>query len=71
MIWAAKDKQYNEITKTVKCDLEADSKDEVQDGMTSDDVEGLLPGFEIEKGSSVFTMDKQLGFLKSDGTWQW
>ena len=71
MIWATRDKEYNEVLKTVKCDLEADSKDEVQDGMKSDDVEGLLPGFELEKGSSVFTMDKQLGFLKSDGTWQW
>lgn len=71
MIWATGEKKYNESLKTVRCDLEADSQADVTTGLKSDDVEGLLPGFDIEKGSSCFTMDKELGFLKSDGTWQW
>ena len=71
MVWATGEKHYNEVMKTVRCDLEADSKSDVVDNMKSDDVDGLLPGFDIERGSSVFTMTKELGMLKSDGTWQW
>lgn len=71
MIWATGDKKYNEANKTVKCDLEADEKSDVTDSITSNDVDGLEDGYEIERGSSCFCMTKELGFKKSDGTWAW
>lgn len=60
--------QYNYVDKTALASLYADAKSEVNSSMT---VVGLMEGYTLEAGSSVFTASKELGMLKSDGTWQW
>ena len=60
--------QYNHITKTALVNLSADTKEEITANMT---VVGLMDGYTLEAGSSVFTASKELGMLKSDGTWVW
>lgn len=60
--------QYNHITKTALASLFSDTKEEVGANMT---VVGLMDGYTLEAGSSVFTASKELGMLKSDNTWIW
>ena len=48
--------------------LFADSKEDITDEMV---VIGLPEGVEPAFGSSVITADGDIGFLKSDGTWNW
>ena len=45
----------------------ADTKEEVATGT----IIGLPAGATIEMGSSVFTADGDIAFMKSDGTWNW
>ena len=55
-------------TMTAVADLVADSQSDVQPGMQ---VEGLPQGYTLGMGSSVFTMDQDIAFLDSNGTWIW
>lgn len=55
-------------TMTAVADLVADSQSDVQAGMQ---VEGLPQGYTLAMGSSVFTMDQDIAFLDSNGTWIW
>ena len=59
-------------TKTMKAtvSLFADSKTDL-DGITESDIVEFPRGYEIDWGSSVMTADGEVGFLKSDGTWNW
>lgn len=61
----------NELKKTVLLELEADTKSEVQDNLSKDDVDGWDDDNEIEMGSSVLTMDGEFAFRSSDGRWIW
>lgn len=56
------------ITGTALADLLADSRSEVTSGAT---IEGLPEGYTLAMGSSVFTTDSEIAFMKSDGTWNW
>ena len=58
----------NPDTKKATVSLFADTKTEVTSGMT---IEGMPSGYEIEAGSSVFTADADVAFMKSDGSWNW
>lgn len=60
----------NEATKTAKVDLEADTKAEMS-SITTNDIVGFPKGYTMEFMSSCFTSSSELGFLKSDGTWNW
>lgn len=60
--------QYNHVTHTALVSLSADSKSEVNENMT---VVGLIEGYTLESGSTVFTASKELGTLKENGSWQW
>lgn len=61
----------NELKKTVLLELEADTKSEVTDGITKDDVDGWDDDYTIEIGSSCLTMDGNFAFRSSDGKWNW
>lgn len=50
--------------------LFADTKDEVET-TPLDDIKGFPKGKYIEMGSSCITASLDIGFMKSDGTWQW
>lgn len=57
-------------TATKKCEvaLFADTKSDVE-GTTF--VPGMLSGCTMDFGSTAVTADGDIGFLKSDGTWNW
>ena len=52
----------------INCVLFADSKSDVTDDM---EIVGMPDGAVPAFGSSVITADGDVGFLKSDGTWNW
>ena len=58
----------NPKTQTALVSLFADTKEEVQEGMT---IEGFPTGYEIEFGSNVLTASGELAFVKSNGTFNW
>lgn len=60
--------QYNHVNKTAIANLSADTKEEITSSMK---VIGLLEGYTLEAGSSVFTASKELGILQSNGSWVW
>lgn len=60
----------NDADKTAKVTLEADSKSELA-GLSTDDIIGYPDGYTMDFMSSCFTSSAELGFLKSDGTWNW
>ena len=49
--------------------LFADTKQEIVDGPT--EIIGFPQGATIEMGSSCYTADADVAFMKSDGTWNW
>ena len=55
-------------TETALVTLFSDTKGEVIPGAT---IEGLPDGYEVAFGSSVLTAEGEMGFMKSDGTWNW
>ena len=55
-------------TMTATGPLFADAKEDIQPGMT---IQGMIDGYELGFGSSVITAGGDVGFLKSDGTWNW
>ena len=58
----------DQSTKQAKVDLFSDTKSEVVPGAT---IVGLPADVTIAQSSSVFTASGDLGFMKSDGTWNW
>lgn len=60
----------NEQTKKATVDLFSDTKTEMT-GISTNDIIGFPTDYEMDFGSSVFTSSGELGFLKSDGTWNW
>ena len=62
--------KLNEQAKTAKVDLEADTKAEMEN-ITTADIKGFPAGYTMEFMSSCFTASADLGFLQSDGTWNW
>ena len=60
----------NDNDMTAKVSLEADTKDEVATTST-DDIVGYPKGYTMDFMSDAFTSSGDLGFLKSDGTWNW
>ena len=60
----------NDADMTAKVELEADSQSEMA-GISTDDIVGYPTGYTMDFMSSVFTAGAQLGFLQSDGTWNW
>ncbi len=54
--------------KEAQVDLFADTRTEITDEM---EIQGMLMGFSPGFGSSVLTANGEIGFLKSDGTWNW
>ena len=62
------DMQLNPTDKTVLVSLFADSKSEITDDVV---VDGIPVGYSIGLGSDVMTVDGELAFRKSDGTWNW
>lgn len=67
----ARSVSVNQSTRRVKLELEADTKSEVRDDITKDDVDGWDDDYEIEMGSSCLTMDGNFAFRSSDGKWNW
>lgn len=64
------DYTVNDSDMTAKVQLEADSKSELAN-ISTDDIVGYPTGYTMDFMSSCFTSDAELGFLKSDGTWNW
>ena len=60
----------NPDTKKATVDLFSDTKGEMSE-VTTDDIIGFPKGYEIDFGSSVFTAASDLGFMQSDGSWNW
>lgn len=60
--------KLNPTNMTAVADLVADTQGEVGPSMV---VEGLPEGYTLTLGSSVFTTNAEIAFLKSDGTWNW
>lgn len=60
----------DEQTKKATVDLFSDTKAEMET-TTPDDIIGFPKGYTIDFGSSVFTAASQLGYMQSDGTWNW
>lgn len=60
----------NDSDMTAKVQLEADSKSELTN-ISTDDIVGYPDGYKMDFMSSCFTSDSELGFLKSNGTWNW
>lgn len=60
----------NDSDMTAKVQLEADSKSELTN-ISTDDIVGYPDGYTMDFMSSCFTSSAELGFLKSDGTWNW
>ena len=60
--------KLNPANKTAQVILKADTKSEVT---SSAEIIGLPEGYELAPFSTCFTAEKDLGVLKSDGTWNW
>lgn len=67
----AKSVKVNEAKKRVLLELQADTKAEVTDDITKDDVDGWDDDYEIELGSTCLTMTGDFAFRTSDGHWNW
>lgn len=60
--------KLNSTTKEAEVSLFADAKADVTPNMK---VQGLPNGYSIAFGSSVLTASAELGFMKSNGEWNW
>lgn len=60
-----------ETEKITSVKLVADTKEEVADNLTGEDVEGLNANIVVGMGSKVLTADGYLGIMRSDNTWSW
>lgn len=60
----------NEKTRKATVSLFADSKSDVETATEADILE-FPEDYTIDWGSSAMTADGEVGFLKSDGTWNW
>lgn len=60
----------NAKTKKATVSLFADSKSDAETATETDIIE-FPKGYTIDWGSSVMAADGEVGFLKSDGTWNW
>lgn len=61
----------NDSDMTAKVELEADTKSEITDGMSTDNIIGYPKDYAMDFMSSAFTTSGEMAFLKSDGTWNW
>ena len=61
----------NPSTKKATVSLFADTKSDVDNLTDVSEIDGFPEGYEIEMGSDVMTASAELGFMKSDGTWEW
>lgn len=61
----------NDAKRTTLLELQADTKAEVKNDLTKDDVDGWDDDNEIEMGSTCLTMDGNFAFRTSDGNWNW
>ena len=64
----ANDLSLDYAKQTATVSLFADQKSDITDSMV---VEGIPEGFTIAFGSSCMTADGELGFMKSNGQWNW
>ena len=60
----------NEKTRKAVVSLFADAKSDVESATETDIIE-FPKDYRIDWGSSAMTADGEVGFLKSDGTWNW
>lgn len=60
----------NEMKQLAEVSLFSDTKDEVSTTPVQDII-GFPNGYTIAQGSTVMTADAEVGFMKSDGTWNW
>lgn len=57
--------------KIVKCSLFADTKSEVKNNITGNDIERLEDNCDIDVGTFVMTADFQVAQLNSSHEWVW
>lgn len=57
--------------KMVDASLFADTKNEVTDNLTGEDVEGIEDDAIIDMGSFVMTASAEYAYMQSNGKWKW
>jgi hypothetical protein len=68
MIIVQEIKNTDGVVNSFKVALFSDTRDEVTPSAT---IEGLPEGATIEMGSTCLTASGELGFMKSNGEWNW
>ena len=58
-------------TKYIDCFLYADTKQEVTNGITGEDVDSMEDNAKIDVGSMVLTSDFEVAQLNSSNQWVW
>lgn len=63
--------RYVDGKKMVDASLFADTKNEVTDDLTGEDIDGLEDDVIIDMGSFVMTASAEYAYMQSNGKWKW
>lgn len=63
--------RYVDGKKMVDANLFADTKNEVTDDLTGEDIDGLEDDAIIDMGSFVMTASAEYAYMQSNGEWKW